>query len=346
MEAYRLFAVTSPIVGFVEHLTNWYIRRTRRRFWAHRGEGDQTDKLAAFATLHEVLLTFSTVAAPMVPFVAEEIYQRLTRPDETGAVKSVHLLDFPDADVSLIDVDLESAMAAARTVVNLGHGLRKRNDLRVRQPLGLVTIVTRDPHIAAAIEAHRDLICDELNVHAFQVDADESDLVVLSAKADFKRLGPRLGKGTAAVAGGIAALDHASIAALLEGAEMTVNGTVITADDIAVSRTPHEGTVVATEGTITVALDANLTDDLLTEGVARELVNRIQMLRRSDGLDVTDRVALRWASTSERVNEAFDRFGGFIAGEVLAVTALRDEGLSAEPTDIDGHAVKLALEVV
>ncbi len=346
MEAYRLFAVTSPIVGFVEHLTNWYIRRTRRRFWAHRGDTDQSDKLAAFATLHEVLLTFATVAAPMLPFMSEEIYQCLARPEETEAVGSVHLLDFPDADVSLIDTDLEMAMAAARTVVNLGHGLRKRNDLRVRQPLERVTVVTRDPGVAAAIEAHRELICEELNVHGFEVHADESDLVVLSAKADFRRLGPRLGKGTGVVAGAIASLDHASIATLLEGGEMTVGDTVINAEDIVVSRTPHEGTVVATEGAITVALDARLTEDLLTEGVARELVNRIQLLRRSDGLVVTDRIALRWGSSSDRVREAFARFGDFIAGEVLAVDVERDDALSADPADVDGLTVMLRIDAV
>lgn len=209
-----------------------------------------------------------------------------------------------------------------------------------------MTIVTRDPSVAAAIEAHRDLICEELNVHEFEVHADESDLVVLSAKADFKRLGPRLGKGTGAVAGAIASLDHTSIATLLEGGDMTVGGTEISAEDIVVSRTPHEGTVVATEGAITVALDATLTEDLLTEGVARELVNRIQLLRRSDGLVVTDRISLRWASSSDRVREAFARYGDFIAGEVLAVDVAREDALSIEPTDIDGLSVMLRISAV
>jgi isoleucyl-tRNA synthetase len=345
MEAYRLFAVTPPIVGFVEHLTNWYIRRTRRRFWAHRGGADQSDKLAAFATLHEVLLTFATVAAPVLPFMSEEIYQRLVQPDGTAAPASVHLLNYPEADTALIDSDLEMAMAAARTVVNLGRGLRKRNDLRVRQPLGLVTIVSRDRHVGAAIETHRDLISEELNVHRVEVHEDESDLVVLSAKADFKRLGPRLGKETGAVAGEIAALDHASIAALLEGGELVIRDTTLNAHDIVVSRTPHEGTVVATEGTITVALDTTLTDDLRTEGVARELVNRIQLLRRSDGLDVTDRVALRWASDSEPIVTAFQQFGDFIAGEVLALAIERDTTVAAGTTDIDGLEVGLTITV-
>ena len=346
MEAYRLFAVTPPIVGFVEHLTNWYIRRTRRRFWAHRGGADQSDKLAAFATLHEVLLTFATVAAPVLPFMSEEIYQRLVRPYGTAAPASVHLLDYPNADTALIDSELEMTMATARTVVNLGRGLRKRNDLRVRQPLGLVTIVSRDSHVAAAIDTHRDLISEELNVHRVEVHEDESDLVVLSAKADFKRLGPRLGKETGAVAGEIAALDHTSIAALLEGGELVIRDTTLNADDIVVNRTPHEGTVVATEGTITVALDTTLTDELRTEGVARELVNRIQLLRRSDGLDVTDRIALRWASDSEPIVTAFQQFGDFIAGEVLALAIKRNTTVAAGSTDIDGLEVGLDITAV
>ena len=346
MEAYRLFAVTPPIVGFVEHLTNWYIRRTRRRFWARREGADQTDKLAAFATLHEVLLTFATVAAPVLPFMSEEIYQRLVQPDGTPAPASVHLLDYPDADSTLIDSDLEMAMATVRTVVNLGRGLRKRNDLRVRQPLGLVTIVSRDPRVAAAIETHRDLISEELNVRRVEVHEDESDLVVLSAKADFRRLGPRLGKETGAVAGEIAALGHASIAALIEGEELTIRDTALTADDIVVARTPHKGTVVATEGTITVALDTTLTQELRTEGMARELVNRIQLLRRADGLDVADRIALLWASDSDPIVTAFEQFGDFIAGEVLALSIKRENTVAADFTDIDGRAVALQIATV
>ena len=346
MEAYRLFAVTPPIVGFVEHLTNWYIRRTRRRFWARREQADQSDKLAAFATLHEVLLRFATVAAPVLPFMSEEIYQRLVQPDGTTAPASVHLLDYPDADTALIDSDLEVAMAAARTVVNLGRGLRKRNDLRVRQPLGLVTIVSRDPRVARAIATHRDLISEELNVHRVEVHEDESDLVILSAKADFKRLGPRLGKETAAVAGEIAALEHSTIAALLEGGELVIRDTTLSADDIVVSRTPHEGTVVAAEGTITVALDSTLTDELRSEGVARELVNRIQLLRRSDNLDVADRIELRWASDSDPIVAAFEQFGDFIAGEVLALSIERDNTVAATTTDIDGATIALKITAV
>ncbi len=196
------------------------------------------------------------------------------------------------------------------------------------------------------MEAHRDLISEELNVHRIEVHEDESDLVLLSAKADFKRLGPRLGKNTGAVAAEIAALDHSSIAAVLDGDAVVIRDTTLTADDIVVSRTPHEGTVVATEGAITVALDTTLTDDLRNEGMARELVNRLQLLRRSDGLDVANRITLRWASDSAPIVAAFDQFGDFIAGEVLAIEIERTDTVTAEPTEIDGLTVALEITAV
>ena len=268
------------------------------------------------------------------------------QPKGSTTLASVHLLDYPDADTGLIDTDLEIAMAAVRTVVNLGRGLRKRNDLRVRQPLGVVTVVSRDPRVASAVEAHRALIAEELNVHLVEVNEDESDLVVLTAKADFRRLGPRLGKETGAVAGEIAALDHESIAAVLDGGELVIREVTLSADDIVVSRTPHEGTVVATEDLITVALDTTLTDDLRTEGVARELVNRLQLMRRSEGLDVTNRITVRWASDSAAIAAAFEQYGDFIAGEVLALAIEHSSTVSAGTTEIDGLTVALEISPV
>ncbi|MEA2023672.1 MAG: isoleucine--tRNA ligase [Actinomycetota bacterium] len=344
MESYRLFAVTPPIIGFVEHLTNWYIRRSRRRFWSHRGGGDERSKLAAFATLHEVLLTFATVAAPVLPFMAEEMYQRLARPSETSARQSVHLLDYPNADRAMIDTELESAMAASRTVVNLGRTLRKRNDLRVRQPLALVTIVAGDSGLRRAIETHTALIAEELNVRSVKVHDNEADLVELSAKADFKRLGPRFGKETKAIAAAIALLDHDAVVELLEIGEITVAENVLTAEDFVVLRSPREGTVVATEGSITVALDIHLTDDLLIEGVARELVNRIQMMRRSEGYEVADRIRLRWNSEDAPIVDAFDVHNDFIAGEVLATEIVRDGSMTSDPIIVDGAAVVLGID--
>jgi isoleucyl-tRNA synthetase len=253
------------------------------------------------------------------------------------------LLDYPDADTALIDTHLERAMAASRTVVNLGRTLRRRNDLRVRQPLALVTIVTGNPELRRAIETHTALIAEELNVHAVNVHDDEAELVELSAKADFRRLGPRFGNETKTIAGAIAGLDHDAVAELLSDGEVTIDDEVLTAADVVITRNPREGTVVATEGSITVALDTQLSQDLLTEGVARELVNRIQMIRRSEGRAVTDRIRLRWASDAASIVEAFRVHDAFIAGEVLATAIVRDHSITSTPISIDGAEVALSI---
>jgi len=345
MESYRLFAVIPPIIGFVDFLTNWYIRRSRRRFWAHRVAGDDTDKLAAFATLYEVLTTFATVAAPVLPFITEEIHQGLVTAIDESAPPSIHHVDYPTADRAVIDPALETAMAYVRTVVTLGLGLRKRDGLRVRQPLKAATVITRDLKIRQSIAAHSRLIEEELNVREVEVIADESDVVELSAKADFKRIGPRFGQSTKEIAAVIAALDHDTVAAMLDGDALTVGGDEINAEDLVVSRTPHPGTVVASSGPITVALDTTVTDDLRLEGVAREIVNRIQRIRRDLGLDVTDHIAVVWSADDEMIRDAFGVHSALIAGEVLAESL--DEGSpDAVLVDIDGNDVHLGIEAL
>jgi isoleucyl-tRNA synthetase len=342
MEAYRLFAVIPPIIGFVEHLTNWYIRRSRRRFWAHRGAGDDVDKLAAFATLYEVLTTFATVAAPVLPFVTEEIHQGLVRAADPTAPESIHHVDYPEAAGASIDRELEDAMATVRTIVNLGRGLRKREDLRTRQPLATVTVVTRSVAERDAVVSHAALIAEELNVHEVEVHGDEAGLVDLTAKPNFKALGPRFGKDMRGVADAIDDLDHATIAAMLDGTPEGLTGHGLTADDIVVSRNARTGTVVATEGSLSVALDTRIDDALRVEGVARELVNRIQAARRDAGFDVTDRIHVAWSSPDPIVAEAFDRHGVLIAGEVLADRIERRDEV-ADPSDIDGASVAVAV---
>lgn len=318
MEAYRLFSVVPPIISFVGDLTNWYIRRSRRRFWVHRGEHDDHDKLAAFATLYETLTAFASVASPVLPFITEEIYQGLVRPMHPDAPASIHHTDYPTADHSAIDTELERSMRTVRTIVNLGRGLRKREQLRVRQPLTRVTIVTRSADERDAVRRHAHLIAEELNVKTVEVNDDEAGLIDLSAKADFKVLGPRYGKETKAVAGAVASLDHATIAAILEGNGVEVGGFTITSDDIVVDRTPREGTVVASEGSISVALDCSLDRPLLLEGLARELVNRIQGVRRDLELNVADRITVVYETDDKDVADAFTHHSPLIAGEVLA----------------------------
>jgi isoleucyl-tRNA synthetase len=342
MEAYRLYAVVPPIIDFVGDLTNWYIRRSRRRFWAHRGPSDNFDKMAAFATLYEVLALFTRVAAPILPFVTEEIYQGLVRQVDDDAPASVHHTDYPEADVDAIDVPLERSMQIVRTVVTLGRGLRKHHDLRVRQPLAKVTVVTRSPEEQTAVESHSALIAEELNVASVNVHANEAGLVDLGARANFKELGPRYGREMKRVAAAIASLDHDTIAALLDGETLELDGFTLAGDDLVVTRSPREGTVVATEGSISVALDTEISDDLAVEGVARELVNRVQGLRKRLDLDVTDRIDIVWSSSDAPVAEAFSTHQDMIATEVLAETITEGEN-DGEPFAIGDINVTLSV---
>ena len=345
MEAYKLYAVVPPIIGFVGHLTNWYIRRSRRRFWARRTADSDADKLAAFATLHEVLSTFAQVAAPILPFITEEIYQGLVARVDPDAPRSVHHTDYPIADDTAIDRDLEAAMADVRTIVTLGRGLRKKHDVRVRQPLESVTIVTRSPETAQAVKDHAGLISEELNVHSVKIHEDEAGLVDLSAKADFKILGPRLGKDMKSVASEITKLSHETIASLLDSATITVAGVPVTVDDIVVIREPREGTVVASERHMSVALDTTISENLRIEGMARELINRIQNARRQLDLDVSDRITVNWHSQDSDVATAFRDHADLIAGEVLATDLSEAEVSALEPTTIGETAVSLDIVV-
>ncbi len=343
MEGYYLYAVIPPTLGFIDHLTNWYVRRSRRRFWRTRTDDDR-DKLAAFATLYEVLTTFSRVLAPILPFVTERIYQELVvRPGAAGDVVSVHHTDFPEADTELIDRDLEEAVATVREVVRLGQRLRKQLGIRVRQPLARITVLTTDEKAAAAARAHRELILDELNVKELETRPDESALVDLEVKPDFKRLGPRLGARVKEVAAALADVPASDIEALLAGRTITVAGVDLDADDVVVRRVPRAGTAVTSGEHLSVALDTEIDHDLMVEGMARELVSKINQLRRDLGLAVTDRIRLRWASDDEVVREAFAVHGSTIGSEVLAVDTSED-GASARPVDVAGRKVRLTID--
>nr|MDJ0954623.1 isoleucine--tRNA ligase [Acidimicrobiia bacterium] len=343
MEDYRLYNVIPPILGFIDDLTNWYIRRSRRRFWSQRGAGDDRDKLAAFATLYEVLVTFAKVAAPVLPFIAEELYQSLVRAVDESAPVSVHHTDYPTANAAVIDPDLEQAMETVRTVVTLGHGLRKRHEVKVRQPLATLTVVTRDDAVAAAVSSHQALIAEEMNVVAVQIDPVEDHIVHLSAQANFKALGPRLGPATKAAAGEIAELPHETISAILDGGSVEIAGTEITADDIVVRREPRAGMVVAAEGSLSVALDVTVTPELAVEGLAREVVSAVQGVRRSLGLEVSDRVTMTWQSGSEDLAAALAAHGQMISGELLAVAVARSDEPQEHELDINGKMLTVAL---
>jgi isoleucyl-tRNA synthetase len=345
MEGYYLYNVVPPTLGFIDHLTNWYVRRSRRRFWRARGESGEgdADKLAAFATLYQVLTTFIEVLAPVLPFITEHLYQDLVARHHPDAPTSVHHRDFPDADAALIDAGLERAMEVVREVVRLGRNLRKREGHRVRQPLSRLTVLTRDPGVRAAVANHVAVISEELNVKEVVASADEAEMVTLSAKANFRILGQVLGSRMPDVAAGIAALGQDELETLLGGGTVTVAGHQLTQDEVLVIRTPREGTVVETGIDLAVVLDTRVTDDLLLEGLAREIMSRAQRMRRDAGLDVTDRIEMEWWSEDHEVRAAFAAHHGLMATELLASSI--SESDSPLPGLIDLGDREVAIEI-
>jgi isoleucyl-tRNA synthetase len=343
MEGYYLYDVVPPTLAFIGDLTNWYVRRSRRRFWAARtGDAvDDADKLAAFATLYEVLTTFSKTLAPVLPFLTERLYQELVVAVDPDAPVSVHHCDFPQAVPELIDRELEDQIRIVREIVTLGRSIRTTEKLKTRQPLAAATILTHDAQVMKAVADHAELIAEELNVKSVRSSRDESELVELSCKADFSRLGPRFGPRVKEIAAAVAALDADQIAPLLDGGSIVAVGETLTLDDVVISRNALPGVVVQTEGSLAVALDTTMTDELRSEGMAREIVSRVQQIRRDSGFDVTDRITIRWASQDSLVGEAFARHLETISSEVLATEI--SAGTDADPVVLDGH--ELALEV-
>ena len=347
MEGYYLYNVIPPMIDFIDDLTNWYIRRSRRRFWRQRESDTDADKLAAFATLYEVLVTFGKVIAPVLPFITEEIYQDLVVAHRSGpGPASIHHEEYPETRASLIDPVLEETMSTVRTVVGLGRSLRVANDLPIRQPLAALTVVHRDPDVLDAIASHAELIVEELNVKQVETSSDEAALVTLHAKANFKTLGPRFGKDVKQVAGEIESLGSDTLHQLLDGNPVTLpGGAELTAEDVVVHRQAHEGVVVAAEGPLSVALDCTLTPSLLSEGIAREIVNRVQAIRRQRDLHVTDRITLTWATGDDAIAAAFDEFGDYIAGETLAERARPKHGGSGTELEIGDAVLTVSVEV-
>jgi isoleucyl-tRNA synthetase len=345
MDGYDLQRAVRPFVRFIEELTNWYIRRSRRRFWKSR---DDEDKRHAYRTLRYVLVQLCKVAAPFTPFVSEAIYRNLRG---EGMPESVHLCDFPQADEAARDAALERQMALAQTVVRLGRQLRTEHDLKVRQPLAEMHVVSANPEVLREAALFEELIRDELNIKRVVHGSDESALAVIQVRPDFRRLGPRLGPRMKDVAAAVAALPAAEAAALAAGGRVrlaTPGGEeiVLESADVVVQRLPREGLAVAAEGEVIVALRTALTPELVAEGLAREFVNRVQNLRKSAGLEVTQRIVIRYAA-DEELTAAVTAHAGTIAAETLALFCAPDAALAGgEAVDIGGHACRIGLRPV
>jgi len=321
LDAYDMQSTLAPIFDFVDLLNNWYIRRSRRRFWRSAAEGGasgEADKAAAYATLERVLKRLCLVLAPFAPFVSDSIWRNI----RTGAeAESVHLADWPKYDASFRDEELERKMGYARHAVSMGRALRVQHDLKIRQPLAAVHLVTRDPAERAVLGEMEDLLREELNVKKVIFRADEEELVEYSAKANFRVLGKELGKDMKAAAAVIEKLPAHEIAKLVDGGEITIEAAgrkvVLNKDKVDVRRSEKSGLKVLNEGSLTVALDATLTGDLLAEGWVRDLVRGVQTLRKDSGLEVTDRINLTVSGDAE-LKKALESQLDFIMKETLA----------------------------
>ena len=331
MDRYDLQKAVRPFVRFVEDLTNWYIRRSRRRFWK---SDDDRDKNEAYETLNAVLLQLAKVAAPFVPFFSEAVYRNLRSEDMP---ESVHLCDFPHPEPERRDPELERQMAQVMTVVRLGRQLRTEHNLKVRQPLAALHVVSRDMTLLSELGELRDLILDELNVKDLRVGDQETELAELSAKADFRQLGPRLGPRVKTAAGAIAGLDGTTVERLARGesVEIDVDGTSLALGpgDVVISRNPKAGLVVASEGPVIVALETELDSALVMEGLAREMVNRVQNTRKGLRLEVTQRIVLRCFTPDAELRQALSAHSGYLEAETLCRETIL---LDAPPTVNDG----------
>jgi isoleucyl-tRNA synthetase len=340
MDAYDLSGAVEPLVGFVEELTNWYIRRCRSRFWANE---DTPDRREAFSTLYQVLLALSKVAAPFVPFLTETIYQELKT---TEMPDSVHLCLFPVYEEKLRKLDLEQEMKAAQSAVSLGHSLRKEYKLKVRQPLAKAHLITSNPELLEALSKQQGLIAEELNVKAIEFHSDETHFVQWQAKPNFPVLGKKIGKLIPQAQKVIGAFGRKEIQTLSRGEILTVNigGETVLLDpaDVQIERKVKEGLAAGVAGELTVALDTALTDVLLQEGLARELVNKINTLRREIGLEVTDRITLRMTPTP-KVEECLKEHHNYIVGETLVAEIILGK-CAGTAIDLNGEEIALEIE--
>ena len=342
MDAYNLQKAANRFSRFIDDLTNWYIRRSRRRFWK---SSDDADKKEAYATLHYVLLTFAKTAAPFIPFTTEAIY-RVLRTAEMP--ESVHLCDYPEPDAASRDEYLERQMELTMSAVSSGRFLRTANNLKVRQPLAKAVLAAPDAASRKMLEETAWIVAEELNVKQVEFCDDEEALVKRSAKANFKVLGSRLGKNMKEAAAKIQALSGREIGEILAGKPYRLalaDGTTaeISAGDLVVQREEKPGLVAASGDGITIALATELTPELEAEGFAREFVSKIQNLRKENGFDVVDRIRIEYR-VPEKWNAAIESNLAYICEETLAKELVPGEAVDGVDVDVNGEACRVRVE--
>jgi isoleucyl-tRNA synthetase len=361
--AFSIVEAARPLEAFVDDLTNWYVRRSRGRFWDPgilreplvARSYDGADKESAYQTLYEVLTTVARLIAPFTPFVADELHRRLERTQGRGA-ESVHLEDWPDDDRSVeptrSEPELLRAMAAVQKIARLGHAARNAHSMKTRQPLASVTLVAADPALPAAVEAYADIVRDELNVKRITWAERRADYVHHEVKPVFPKTGPRFGKRMKEVAAALARADGDELAAALErdgevSLEIGSEGDApvsLSSEELEVRLVEREGIAAQGDRELLVALDTELTPELVAEGLAREVVNRVQTARKEADLDYADRIRVRYRAGGD-LAAAIDAHRDWIAGETLA-TELEstEDATDLRPAAIEDHDFAFAID--
>ena len=342
MDHYDLQRGVEPLVSFIDGLTNWYIRRCRRRFWSDQATKDRHE---AFSTLYRVLLGLSQIAAPFIPFLADAIWQELKT---DGMPYSVHLSDYPHYDANIRDLPLEEAMEGVQLAVSLGHALRKEHKLKVRQPLRKAYVTSSNKHLLSLLKSKAHLIAEELNVKEVDFSLHEEELVTLKAKPLFRVLGKRVGQKMPVLKKQVEELSKEGLETLRKGNFLTLDldgeHFVLAPAEVELVREVKAGVIAQNEGEITVALDPELDEELIQEGFARELVNKINTFRREQDFDVTDRIKVALA-TSPKVQEAIEKHKDYVTEETLT-TSLTFGPNSGHLIDLNGEASHLKIERV
>jgi isoleucyl-tRNA synthetase len=347
LDDYEVTRAARAIQDFVvDDLSNWYVRRSRRRYWRHEMNDD---KASAYATLYEVLERLSRLIAPYLPFVADEIYRHLVPPVDQDAPRSVHLCDYPECVPALIDKDLEAAMDAVMRCVTLVRAARNRARIKVKQPLAGVRLKIRDGVADEFLSALLQHVKEEVNVKQVSVAEDIAEFVSYEVLPRFDVLGPRLGDKVKAVKDELAAIDINSIARIENGGTITVSvdgdDIELGPDDLVVRKSERQGYLFESDGANSIVLDAGITPELLAEGCAREIVSGVQNLRKKSGFDVTDNVRI-YIAGGDLTAKAIKLFGGHIRSETLAVAieAALPDGSSPSELKVGDEKVAVVLE--
>ncbi len=346
-ESYEPTRATRLIQNFViDDMSNWYVRLNRKRFW--KSEFNENKK-AAYQTLHTCLKTVAKLASPVAPFYCDNLYQDLTA-SEANKSESVHLANYSEVDEALIDTDLEVRMSLAQNISSLVHSLRKKHKIKVRQPLSKILIPVLDKAFEKHVKAVEDLILSEINVKHIEYMDDASGVLVKKIKPNFRSLGKLYGPKMKDISAAINSFSAADISTIEQSGnfEITIGGEAInlTLEDVEISSEDIPGWLVASEGKLTVALDVTISDELRKEGIARDLVNRIQNIRKDMGLEIQDKIKVTLQKNEDVINESVASFKEYICAEVQAVSFdMLDELGDGQPLEMDEFNLNLKVEV-